>query len=97
MGQQKEAHVDLIEAFRPVLEEYRRLIVQDVVELLDQRREATANRKMITIKEAAQYLGRTVPALRAMIHRREIPCKRIGRRIFFDLKELDRWIAVHIA
>jgi excisionase family DNA binding protein len=93
----REAHVDLIEAFRPVLEEYRRLILQDVVELLEQRREATVNRKMITIREAAQYLGRTVPALRAMIHRREIPFKRIGRRVFFELKELDRWIAVHTA
>jgi excisionase family DNA binding protein len=54
---------------------------------------ATADR-LLTVDELAAYLGLTRPALRQMIHRRQIPFIRLGeRRIRFDLTDIDAWLA----
>ena len=51
-----------------------------------------ALQRLLTVKDAAAYLGRTVPALERLIFRKEIPVVRVGRRVRLDVKELDRWI-----
>ena len=49
-------------------------------------------KRLLTIKEAAAYLGRSVSAVYHLVSRREIACVRHGRNLRFDIRELDRWI-----
>jgi len=54
-----------------------------------------ADQKLIGVKEAAPYMGRTAPSLRGLIASGEIPAKcikRIGSRVFLVKPELDAWI-----
>ena len=53
--------------------------------------------KLLTIKQAADYMGRTPKAVRHLITSGEIPrsaVKRQGRRVFLIKDRLDRWLAV---
>jgi len=42
---------------------------------------------------AADFLGCTDKALRKLVERRAVPFRRVGRRLIFDLQELERWFA----
>ncbi len=44
----------------------------------------------MTTAEAAEYLRRSVGAVRIMVHRRQLPARKLGRRIYFNKMELDR-------
>jgi excisionase family DNA binding protein len=50
-------------------------------------------RRLLNIKEVAEYTGLSVHTLYAMISQRRIPVVRIGRLRKFDLRLLDEWIA----
>jgi excisionase family DNA binding protein len=48
----------------------------------------------LNYEQAADYVGVTVGALRALVSRRRVPHVRIGpRSVVFDRAELDAWIA----
>lgn len=49
-------------------------------------------RRLLTIDEAAGYLGRTSCAVREMIWAGKLPSVKIDRRVFLDLNDLDRLI-----
>jgi len=49
-------------------------------------------KRLLTVKEAAAYLGRSPSALYKLVARHEISCVRHGRNLRFDVRELDRWI-----
>jgi excisionase family DNA binding protein len=49
-------------------------------------------KRLLTIKEAAAYLGRSVSAVYHLVARGELACVRHGRNLRFDLDELNRWI-----
>lgn len=44
----------------------------------------------MTTAEAAAYLRRSVGAVRIMVYRRQLPARKLGRRIYFNKMELDR-------
>ena len=48
--------------------------------------------RLLTVKEAAIYIGRTEQAMQHLIHRRELVVVRKGRRVHLDRGDLDRWI-----
>ena len=48
--------------------------------------------RLLTVKEAATYIGRTEQAMQHLIHRRELVVVRKGRRVHLDRSDLDRWI-----
>jgi excisionase family DNA binding protein len=48
--------------------------------------------RLLTIEQAAAYIGRSKEAVQHMTAARKIPVVRDGRRVFLDVKELDRWI-----
>ena len=50
--------------------------------------------KMYRPREAAAVLGVSEPALRNMLHRREIPVSRMGRRLFISADDLEALLAV---
>ncbi len=49
-------------------------------------------KRLFDLKEAAQYLGRTVGALREMLYAGKMPFVRDGRRILIDVHDMDAWI-----
>jgi excisionase family DNA binding protein len=51
--------------------------------------------RLLTVDQAAVYLGRSKASVQHLVAQRRIPIVREGRRIFLDVRELDRWIAVN--
>ena len=50
-------------------------------------------KRLLTVKEAAAYLGRRMPsAVYKLVSRHEIPVVRHGRNVRFDVRELNKWI-----
>ena len=50
------------------------------------------DKRLYNIKEASKYLARSVWALREMYYSGKISCVRDGRRMLFDIADLDTWI-----
>ena len=48
--------------------------------------------RYVALAEAAAYLGRTEKALRKLVERRAVPFRKAGKRLVFDVVELDRWV-----
>lgn len=48
--------------------------------------------RLLTVKEAAAYIGRSEQAVQHLIHKRELVVVRTGRRVHVDRSDLDRWI-----
>jgi excisionase family DNA binding protein len=48
--------------------------------------------RLLTVDQAAVYLGRTKDAIQHMIAEGKLPTVRSDRRVFLDLHDLDRWI-----
>ena len=54
--------------------------------------------RYITSEQLAAYLGfgegkRGANAIRQLVHRREIPYHKIGTRLRFDLRAIEKWMA----
>jgi excisionase family DNA binding protein len=49
-------------------------------------------KRLYSIPEAGQYLGRTVWSIREMIYAGKIAYIRDGRRMLLDINDMDRWI-----
>lgn len=49
-------------------------------------------KRLYNLKEAAEYLGRSVWSMRELYWKGALPAVRDGRRIYFDIKDLDRYI-----
>jgi excisionase family DNA binding protein len=50
---------------------------------------AAPTRRLLTAKEAGEYLGRSEHAIRQLIHKHQIPVVRDGRNVRLDLRDLD--------
>ncbi len=48
--------------------------------------------RLLTIEEAAEYLGRTVWGVREMIYSGKLPAVKIDRRVQLDIRDLERLI-----
>jgi excisionase family DNA binding protein len=82
---------------RPAVEE----ILNELADLLSERyfdrigdrlRKIPELRRLITAKEAGQYLSLSTDTLYRMASQKKIPYLKIGDRVLFDLKALDQWI-----
>jgi hypothetical protein len=49
--------------------------------------------RLLDVRSAARMLGMSPGALRARIWQGQIPIVRIGRRVFLDRNQMERWIA----
>jgi excisionase family DNA binding protein len=56
-----------------------------------QRRQSEGVR-LLTVRQAAEYLGTTVATLYSKVWRREIPFIKLGRSVRFDVGDLDEMI-----
>jgi excisionase family DNA binding protein len=49
-------------------------------------------KRLYTVEEVACYLGRTVNAIREMQWAGKLSYIRGGKRILFDIRDMDQWI-----
>jgi excisionase family DNA binding protein len=47
---------------------------------------------LLSVKDAAVYLGRSEQAVQHLIFQKDLPVVRAGRRVHLDRKDLDAWI-----
>jgi excisionase family DNA binding protein len=50
---------------------------------------------LLTVKEAAVYLGRSEQAIQHLIFEKDLPVVRKGRRVHLDRRDLDAFIEKH--
>jgi excisionase family DNA binding protein len=48
--------------------------------------------RLLSVEQAAVYIGRTKEAVQHMIASAKLPTVRTDRRVFIDVLDLDRWI-----
>ena len=60
--------------------------------LNDGRQKTGPQPRLLDVTQAALYIGRSPSAVRYMEKHGQLPCVRSDRRIFFDIRDLDRWI-----
>jgi excisionase family DNA binding protein len=53
-------------------------------------------RRLITAKEAGQYLSLSTDTIYRMASLKKLPYLKIGDRVLFDAKALDQWIEKHM-
>ena len=49
-------------------------------------------KRLLTVEEAAVYLGRSKEAVQHMVASGKLPTVKSDRRVFLDLRDLDAWI-----
>jgi excisionase family DNA binding protein len=47
---------------------------------------------LLTVKQAAVYLGRSEQSVQHLIFQKDLPVVRVGRRVHLDRRDLDAWI-----
>jgi excisionase family DNA binding protein len=52
----------------------------------------SSGKRLLTLKQAAEYIGRSAPAVRALIAAGAFPSVVHDRRVFVDRADLDAWI-----
>ncbi len=52
-------------------------------------------RRLLNVREAAEYLGLEVDTLYKKARLREVPCVKVGRALRFDVEALGRFIEQH--
>jgi excisionase family DNA binding protein len=63
-----------------------------IAERVITRMQADHPERLLTVKEAAKYLGRTERSVRNLIAKGVLAVVREGRSVHLDRHELDRWI-----
>lgn len=52
-------------------------------------------RRLLNVREAAQFLGLEVDTVYKKARLRDLPCVKVGRALRFDVKALERYIDEH--
>jgi excisionase family DNA binding protein len=53
---------------------------------------AAVRPRLMTVEQSAAYLGRSKEAVEHMLAGGKLPTVRADRRVFLDVRDLDRWI-----
>jgi excisionase family DNA binding protein len=60
--------------------------------MADKLTSSTASRRLLDLAGAAEYLNDTPRHVRSLWERRQIAAVRVGRKLRFDPRDLDRYI-----
>jgi len=73
------------------------LLAEKYFERMDDRiRKIPELRRLITAKEASQYLSLSTDTVYRMAASKKLPYLKIGDRVLFDIKSLDQWVEKHL-
>jgi len=83
--------------YRPPIKEFldmlADLLAEKYFERMDDRMKKIPDlRRLITAKEASQYLSLSTDTVYRMASLKKLPYLKIGDRVLFDVKALDQWI-----
>jgi excisionase family DNA binding protein len=89
------------EEHRPAVKEFldmlADLLAEKYFERMDDRMKKIPElRRLITAKEAGQYLSLSTDTIYRMASLKKLPYLKIGDRVLFDVKALDQWIEKHM-
>ena len=89
------------EEYRPPIKEFldmlADLLTEKYFERMDDRMKKIPElRRLITAKEASQYLSLSTDTVYRMASLKKLPYLKIGDRVLFDVKALDHWIEKHM-
>jgi excisionase family DNA binding protein len=89
------------EEYRPPVKEILDMLADLLAEKYFERMEGRMKkipelRRLITAKEASQYLSLSTDTVYRMASLKKLPYLKIGDRVLFDVKALDHWIEKHI-
>ena len=89
------------EEYRPPIKEFldmlADLLAEKYFERMDERMKKIPElRRLITAKEASQYLSLSTDTIYRMASLKRLPYLKIGDRVLFDVKTLDQWIDKHM-
>jgi excisionase family DNA binding protein len=89
------------EEYRPPVKEFldmlADLLAEKYFERMDDRiRKIPELRRLITAKEASQYLSLSTDTIYRMASLKKLPYLKIGDRVLFDVRTLDHWIEKHM-
>jgi excisionase family DNA binding protein len=89
------------EEIRPPLKEFLDMLADLLVEkyfsrMDDRIKKIPELRRLITAKEASQYLSLSTDTVYRMASLKKLPYLKIGDRVLFDVKALDHWIERHM-
>jgi excisionase family DNA binding protein len=85
------------EEYRPPIKEFLDrlvdLLAEKYFERMDDRMKKIPElRRLITAKEASQFLSLSTDTVYRMASLKKLPYLKIGDRVLFDVKALDQWI-----
>jgi len=86
---------------RPPMKEFLDMLADLLAEKYFERMEDRIKkipelRRLITAKEASQYLSLSTDTVYRMASLKKFPYLKIGDRVLFDVKALDHWIEKHM-
>jgi len=86
---------------RPLMKEFLDMLADLLAEKYFERMEDRIKkipelRRLITAKEASQYLSLSTDTVYRMASLKKLPYLKIGDRVLFDVKTLDHWIEKHL-
>ena len=89
------------EEYRPQIKDFldmlADLLAEKYFERMDDRMKKIPElRRLITAKEASQYLSLSTETIYRMASLKKLPYLKIGDRVLFDVKALDHWIEKHM-
>jgi excisionase family DNA binding protein len=85
------------EEYRPPMKEFLDMLadllaVKYFERMEDRMKKIPELRRLITAKEASQYLSLSTDTVYRMASLKKLPYLKIGDRVLFDVKALDQWI-----
>jgi excisionase family DNA binding protein len=88
------------EEYRPPVKEFLDMLADLLAEkyferMEDRMKKIPELRRLITAKEASQYLSPSTDTVYRMAALKKLPYLKIGDRVLFDVKALERWIEKH--
>jgi excisionase family DNA binding protein len=89
------------EEYRPPIKEFldmlADLLAEKYFERMDDRMKKIPEvRRLITVKEASQFLSLSTDTVYRMASLKKLPYIKIGDRVLFDVKALDHWVERHL-
>jgi excisionase family DNA binding protein len=89
------------EEYRPPIKEFLDMLVDLLAEkyferMDDRMKKIPELRRLVTAKEASQYLSLSTDTVYRMASLKKLPYLKIGDRVLFDVKALDHWIERHM-
>ncbi len=89
------------EEYQPPVKEFLDMLADVLTEkyferMEDRMKKIPELRRLITAKEASQYLSLSTDTVYRMASLKKLPYLKIGDRVLFDVKALDQWIEKHM-